>query len=84
MIIEIGIIAGEIIQLMERSKRPMRVLEIEILTDHPLRLVDMALGWLIREHFVRVINLGGEKFLFLSDKGLNFAQGSHAQYAGVN
>lgn len=84
MIIEIGIIAGEIIQLMEKSQRPMRMLEIEIMIDHPLRMVDMALGWLIRENFVRVINLGGERFLYLSDKGLSFIHCNPVEYQSVN
>lgn len=84
MIIEIGIIAGEIIQMMEKSKRPLRLLEIEIMVDHPLRMVDMALGWLIRENFVRVINMGGEKFLFLSDKGLSFVRKEQTEYHCLN
>lgn len=84
MIIEIGIIAGEIIQLMEKSQRPMRMLEIEIMIDHPLRMIDMALGWLIRENFVRVINLGGERFLYLSDKGLSFIHCNPVEYQSVN
>lgn len=84
MIIEIGIIAGEIIQLMEKSQRPMRMLEIEIMIDHPLRMIDMALGWLIRENFVRVINLGGERFLYLSDKGLSFSHCNPVEYQSVN
>lgn len=84
MIIEIGIIAGEIIQMMEKSKRPLRLLEIEIMVDHPLRMVDMALGWLIRENFVRVINMGGEKFLFLSDKGLSFVRKEQTEFHCLN
>lgn len=84
MIIEIGIIAGEIIQLMEKVKRPMRTLEIEILIDHPLRMVDMALGWLIRESFIRVLNLGGERYLFLSEKGLSFLNANPVEYQSVN
>lgn len=80
MIIEIGIIAGEIIQIMEKSKRPMRLLEVEIMVDHPLRMVDMALGWLIRENYIRVIILGGEKFLFLSDKGLSLTKNEQVEF----
>lgn len=84
MIIEIGIVAGEIIQLMERSHRPMKMLEVEILIEHPLRIIDMALGWLIRENFIRVMNLGGERFLYLSDKGLSFNKYNPVEYQSVN
>ncbi len=70
--------------MMERSKRPMRLLEIEIMVDHPLRMVDMALGWLIRENFVRVINMVGEKFLFLSEKGLTFVKKEQVEYHCLN
>lgn len=80
MITEIGIIAGEIIQLLEKADRPMRILEIEILIDYPVMMVDMALGWLIRERYVRVVNLAGEKFLSLTEKRLvtiNEGQGAY-------
>ena len=68
MITELGIIAGEIIQLLENSDRPMRILEVEILIDHPIMMVDMALGWLIREHYLRVVPMAGDRFLYLSNK----------------
>lgn len=84
MIIEIGIVAGEIIQLMERSQRPMKMLEVEILIEHPLRMIDMALGWLIRENFIRIMNLGGEKFLYLSDKALSFNHYNPVEYQSAN
>lgn len=67
MVIEIGIVAGEIIDLLERTQRPMRMLELEILIDHPVTIVDMALGWLIREHHVKVVRLAGEKFILLPE-----------------
>lgn len=70
MKMEIGIIAGEVIQLLESSDRPMRILEVEILIDHPVMMVDMALGWLIRENYLRVVPIAGEKFLCLSNKQL--------------
>lgn len=68
MVIEIGIVAGEIIDLLEKAQRPMRMLELEILIDHPVTLVDMALGWLIREHYVKVVRLAGEKFILLPEE----------------
>ena len=80
MVTQIGIIAGEIIQLLEKTNRPMTLLEVEIFTDHPLRLVDMALGWLIRECYVRIIHLGGEYCIFLTDKKLNKNGNMEAEY----
>jgi len=58
---EIGIVAGAILILLEEKNIPVSVAEIKCLMDEPADLIDMSLGWLIRENYVRVIR-GGEKY----------------------
>jgi|CXWL01.1.fsa_nt_gi hypothetical protein len=84
MITEIGIVAGEIIHLLEETKRPLRLVEVEILINQPVIVVDMALGWLIREHYVRVVNMCADKYLFLSDQKTKAIAGCYAEVCNLN
>lgn len=70
MITEIGIVAGEILTLLEEKKIPVSILDIKFSLDEPMELIDMAIGWLIRENYVQVLR-GGQKYLVLSQKSLS-------------
>ena len=65
MITEIGIVAGEILNLLEEKKGPMNMAEIKSHLDEPMEVINMSLGWLIRDNYVRVIR-DGQKYLVLA------------------
>lgn len=65
MITEIGIVSGEILEFLEQKKIPVSITEIQFELDEPLDLINMSVGWLIRENYVRVIR-GSEKYLSLA------------------
>lgn len=70
MIVEIGVVAREIIELIDKSKRSLTISEVLILINRPIDIVYMALGWLIREHFVGVFHAGDENFLFVVNRDI--------------
>lgn len=47
MIIKLGIIAGEILTVLGRGKRPIDLEEVETLIEYPNDTILMAFGWLI-------------------------------------
>ena len=67
MMTEIGIVAGEIIDLLEKTNRPLTITEVKIFIDRPIDMIYMALGWLIRGNYVHVVTRE-EKYLFLVSK----------------
>jgi len=65
MITEISVVAGEILTLLEEQHRPVSVTEIKFhLLGDSVDLLNMAMGWLIRENYVHCItNKEGEEYL---------------------
>lgn len=63
MITQIGIIAGDILNLIEKYRRPLSVTEIRRLLKSPVSLINMGIGWLIREQCVVVIAKDGHNYL---------------------
>lgn len=63
MITEIGIISGEILDLLETKSVPLSIREIKFALDEPMDLINMSIGWLIREGYVNVSVKNGEGFL---------------------
>lgn len=62
MITEIGIVAGEIWQLLE-SSGPTSLRDINSRLERPEYLILMSLGWLAREgHIVVDVDKEGEEF----------------------
>lgn len=66
MYTEIGVVAGGILNLLEDKNQPLTINEIKLYIDAPADLVTMALGWLIREKFIRVSGIHGDSIIFLS------------------
>jgi len=54
MIMKIGIIAGEIISILEKENAPLTLVEIEMLVKESKDTVLMSMGWLIRERLVHI------------------------------
>ena len=52
MIMEIGIISGEILTLLEDMGKPMSLEEIKFHIDEPIEIIDMSVGWLVRESYI--------------------------------
>lgn len=77
MILEIGVVAGEIIELIDKSERSLTLSEVLILLNRPIDIIYMALGWLIREHYVRVFDAGGEKRLVVINRDIPLCKDTH-------
>ena len=67
MITEIGIVSGAILNLLEVKKTPLSITEIKFYLNEPLDLINMSIGWLVRESYVRVIR-EDQKYFALADK----------------
>jgi hypothetical protein len=65
MITEIGIVSGEILELLEGEFRPWSIREIQEHLDEPLDVVMMSVGWLLREKYL-VENKGRELYVTLA------------------
>jgi hypothetical protein len=63
MITQIGIVSGEILNLIDEKKRPVSISEIESHFEDEKELTYMSIGWLVREGHVHLVDKGKEKFL---------------------
>ena len=63
MITQIGIASGEILNLIEKKKRPISISEIESHLRNEKELVYMSIGWLVREGHVHLVDKGKDKYL---------------------
>ena len=63
MITQIGIASGEILNLMDKKKRPVSINEIEAHLENEKELAYMSIGWLVREGHVHLLENGKDKFL---------------------
>lgn len=75
MITEIGIVAGAILNLLEEKKIPLSITEIRSYLNEPLELINMSIGWLIRESYVRV-NREDQKYFALIEKDASYQETS--------
>ena len=73
MITRIGIVAGEIWQLLD-SKGTMRIKEINSKLDRPEFLIFMSLGWLSREGHILLEEEGDDFNVTLREKELEQAK----------
>lgn len=63
MITQIGINAGEILNLIDQKKRPVSLAEVRFHLNNAEGLADMSIGWLVREGHVHLVKIGKEKYL---------------------
>jgi len=54
MIMKLGIIAGEILTILEDIKRPLCLKEVKTLIHYPDDIILMAFGWLVREGHIHI------------------------------
>lgn len=64
MIEQIDIVADEIMDLLEKSEKLLPLANVATLINQPLDVFYMAMGWLIREHYVGVNEFAGNKYVF--------------------
>jgi hypothetical protein len=67
MMTNIGIVSGEILNLLDEKQTPVSITEIKCRVDEPVDVIHMSIGWLIRENYVRVIK-GSETYLIVASK----------------
>lgn len=68
MITKLGIIAGEILIVMEEINRPLTLDEVKHLVPYPVELTLMAFGWLVREGHIHVQHRDKKLYLCCSSK----------------
>jgi len=73
MITQIGLAAGEILNLFEQRNRPLSMTEIKFYLDVPVDLIYMAVGWLVREGYVRMTVKDDESYLFSVSEEASFS-----------
>jgi hypothetical protein len=66
MITKIGLVAGEILNLLEDRKIPMSISNIQLHLGEDSEIIFMAIGWLVREQHACIIFEGDEKCLALA------------------
>ncbi|MFH1359966.1 MAG: winged helix-turn-helix domain-containing protein [Candidatus Omnitrophota bacterium] len=54
MITRIGIVSGEILMVLEKQNRSIRLKEFSEFVNHPPEMILMSIGWLAREGYVQV------------------------------
>ena len=68
MIIRLGIIAGEILTLLEESEKPICVEEVKSLIQYPDDIILMAFGWLVREGHIHVRQKDNKRYICCSSE----------------
>ena len=64
MIEQIDIAADEIMDLLGKSEKLVPLANLATLINQPLDVFYMAMGWLIREHYVGVNEFAGNIYVF--------------------
>ena len=54
MITKLGIVAGEILTVLEEKQKPVSLEEVEAKIQHSNDIILMAFGWLVREGHVHI------------------------------
>ncbi|VAW13933.1 hypothetical protein MNBD_BACTEROID05-865 [hydrothermal vent metagenome] len=62
MILNIGIVSGEILEVFDEVKNPLTERELEVYLGHSQEKILMSLGWLVREGFLTVEEKCGNTF----------------------
>lgn len=62
MILEIGIIAGEILNFIEKKEHPFTLDDIKSEIDYSDDLILMSIGWLVRENRIFVKQVDGKYY----------------------
>jgi len=68
MVIRLGIIAGEILTMLEEIEGPVCVEEGESLMQYPNDIILMGLGWLVREGHIHVRQKDNKHFICCSSE----------------
>ncbi len=76
MMINIGIVSGEILELFDEVKGPLTDREIGAYLGYSKEDILMSLGWLIRERLITMEEMG-ENIFFISKKNIVKEQGVH-------
>jgi len=63
MIMQIGIVSGGILGLIDEKKRPVSISEIDSHLEVEKELTYMSIGWLIGEGLVHLVDQGNDKFV---------------------
>ena len=66
MITKIGIVAGEVITVLEEISRPLCVEELEFYLEESYELVLMSLGWLVRKGIIHIEHKQGSYWASLA------------------
>ena len=54
MIIRLGVVAGEMLTILEQTGGPMNIDELGKKLDHPQEIVLMSLGWMVRQGYLKL------------------------------
>ncbi|MBP9855217.1 MAG: winged helix-turn-helix domain-containing protein [Candidatus Omnitrophica bacterium] len=76
MITNIGIMAGEILTVLEQKNRPLSLKELEVFVGNSHDQLMMGLGWLVREVLVQRSQVGSDMYV---KEVKNYKQKSHAE-----
>ena len=63
MILELGIIAGAVLNFIEEIKEPFTIDDIKASLDYPEDHVLMSIGWLVREGLIFVKRVDGKNYI---------------------
>ena len=66
IITELGIIAGEILNILQEIERPVCLEEVESLINYPKDIIIMAFGWLVREGHIHVRQKDNKRYICCS------------------
>ena len=66
MIMKLGVIAGEILTVLEKTQRPVCLEEVESLIEYSNNVILMAFGWLVREGYVYIREKDNKLFICCS------------------
>lgn len=84
MMMQIGVISGEILMMLEQTAQPICIDEMAFYLDKDIEMVYMSLGWLAREGHVQLEERDSEYYVSSSPKSAT-GQGVLAHWsAGSN
>lgn len=64
MVTQIGIVAGEILTILEEVNRPMSLKSFQnYLDETSLDMIMMSIGWLAREGYIHIETVDGDCFV---------------------
>ena len=54
MIIKLGVVAGEMLTILEREKESIKISDLREQLDHPYEIILMSLGWMVRQGYLKL------------------------------